>query len=618
MLNKKAPVDAFSGFTGGPFSQKKRVSLYHMIQSGNKHETALAKPYSKGSQYSDMESDSGNSVASDILAGGGDGSLLSSTATIPKAKSVKNNLNCGSPFSFLDYNMDNDDGGPLPPSLGISLDRIWLDPKIIKTQVEVAVKKSFTLDINLSAVEGKLAMSKTQVIRKLFSRINSFGGATTSSKFEEIIRSTFTSSESMEKAALLAKKNDIVVNSDLKRQEVCSDWAVVIKEIPMNTPKEIIVAAVSEFGQVVSIRLQFIGLWQKAVVEFAESSQADQLAAKWSFLIGKDLVCVAKAVQNCETWASKDWYRALLFTLPVGTMAHDLGNLLVGAGGKTCVINCSLNTGNRIRCAVICFENDEDLESAFCMEPVFGGVKLSWARLNLVRCKWCGKLGHSVLECDAKVSHFPKLSKSFKKVVSDENHLQLAKLYAKKSVPISRPAAFGSKSWAQIVSLASSSNGSHFGSGPDFGSSLGASGLVGNSSLVDPVSSILETCLASLERSLELLTDKVSGIVSKLDSLSLVPLALASSSQPLVAPGLVDTKFGSNMVLDEPDSVVDSPFLISSGALRLGLSSSKILTSKVGCLESKMVALEALVSLVLEKLDQMCAGSGSVVSFVPQ
>ncbi|KAG9297863.1 hypothetical protein G9A89_006804 [Geosiphon pyriformis] len=334
-------------------------------------------------------------------------------------------------------------------------------------------------------------------------------------------------------------------------------------------PKEMIVATVSEFGQVVSIRLQLIGLWQKAIVEFVESSQADQLAAKWSFLIGKDSVRVAKAVQDREM----------------------------------------------IHCAVICFENDEDLESVFRTEPIFGGVKLSWARLDLVRCDQCEKLGHLILECGAEVSHSPKLSKSFKKIVSDETCLQLAKLYAKKSVPISRPAAFGSKSWAQVVSLASSSNDPHFGSGSDFVSSSGTSGLVGNSSLAGSVGSILETHLTSLERSLELLMDKVSGIIDKLDSLSLVPSALDFSSQPLAAPGLVNMKLGLDMVLDEPDSVVIPSSSVSYDTSSLGLSSSKVLTSKVDCLESKLVALEASVSSVLEKLDQMCAGSGSAVSF---
>ncbi|KAG9291508.1 hypothetical protein G9A89_021927 [Geosiphon pyriformis] len=415
-----------------------------------------------------------------------------------------------------------------------------------KEEVEVTVKKSFALDINLSVVEEKSAMAKTQVIRKLFSTINSFGGATTPSKFEGIIQSTFTLFENMKKAMLLARENNIIVNSDLKRQGVHSDWTVVIKKISMNMPKKMIIAAVSKFGQVVSIRVQLIELWQKTV--------ADQLAVKWSFLIRKDLMCMAKT------------YRVFLFTLPVGTTAHDLGNLLVGAGGKTCVINRFLDTGNRVCCAVICFENDEELESAFCMEPIFGGVKLFWVRLDMV---WC-----------------------------------------------ERPAVFSSKSWAQVVSLVSSSNGSHFGFGPGFSSFSGVSGVVGHLSPVGPVSSFLETRLTFLEHSLELFTDKVSGIIDKLDSLNLVPLALASSSQPLVVPGSVNVEFGSDMVLDKLKSAVPPPSLVFSGASSLGSSSSKILTSKVGCLESKLMALEALVCSVLEKLDQMCADSGSAVSSI--
>ncbi|KAG9288782.1 hypothetical protein G9A89_023079 [Geosiphon pyriformis] len=529
---------------GGGSTQKVKKPLSGIKLSDTDKDLKISRPVSIDRQLTSMDTD-GEAF---------DGKITSdSQMNTPNVKCFNTGVAISSPLSSINYDMDDDE-----------------------EEVEVAVKKSFTLDINFLAVERKSATAKTHAIRKLFSRINGFGGATTPSKFKGIIRSTFTSEESMRKAVSLAGENGIIVNTDLKRQGVRSDRAVVIKKIPMDMPKKMIVAAVSEFGQV-----------------------ADQLAAKWSFLIGKDSVRVAKTVQNHETWVSKDQYKALLFTLPVGTMAHDLGNFLAGAGEKTCVINHSLVTGNRIRCAVICFENNEDLESVFHTEPVFGGVKLFWARLDLVRCEQCRKLGYSVLECDAEVSHSPELSKSFKKIVSDKTRFQLAKLYAKKSVPISRPAAFGSKLWAQVVSLASSSNGPHFGSGPNFGSSSGASVLVGNSSLAGPVGSILETRLASLEHFLEFLMDKISGIIDKLDSLSL----------PLAAPGSVNMKLGSNIFLDELNSVVIPPSSVSSDTSSLGSSSSKVLTSKVGCLESKLVALEASVSSVLEKLDQMCAGS---------
>ncbi|KAG9299249.1 hypothetical protein G9A89_013897 [Geosiphon pyriformis] len=497
-----------------------------------------------------------------------------------QAKCFNNGATVGSPLSSINYDMNDEKEVSLPSHLSFSLEKVWVDPKIVKSQVEVAMKKLFTLDINLSAVEGKSATAKTQ------------------------------------KAASLARENNIIVNSDLKKQGICSDRAVVIKKILMDTLKEIIVAAVSEFGQVVSIRVQLIGLWQKAVVEFAESSQTDQLAAKWSFLIGKDSVRVVKAVGDCETWASRDWYKALLFTLPVGTMAYDLGDLLSEAGEKTCVINQSLDTGNRVCCAVVCFENDEILESAFCTEPIFGGVKLFWTRLDLVWCKRYEKLGHSVLECDAEISASTKLSKSFKRVVSNENHLQLAKLYTKKGVPISRLAVFSGKSWAQVVFLVSLSDGSHPSSGSGFGSSFGASGVVGHSSPVVSVNSYLETRFAFLERSLELLTNKVSGIVNKLDNLNLVPMALTFSSQPSVILVMANVEFGSDMVLDDPKPVALPSFSVSSGVSNLGSSSLKILTSKVGCLKSKLMALEALICSVLKKLDQVCAGSGSANDIV--
>ncbi|KAG9304441.1 hypothetical protein G9A89_020003 [Geosiphon pyriformis] len=428
----------------------------------------------------------------------------------------------------------------LPPHRSFSLDKAWIDPKIIKTQVEVAVKKSFTLDINLSAVEGKSAMAKTHVIRKLFSRIN--------------------------------------VNQNP------TYWFMA-----------------------------------EGVVEFAELEQAVSLAAKQSFLIGKDLVCVAMAVGDHNTWASRDQFRMLLFTLPVGTTAHDLSDLLDGAGRKNCIINYFLETGNRFHCVVVGFESNKVLESAFYTEPIFGGVKLSWARLNLIWCGWCGKFSHSILECDVEITSTSKSSKSFKRVVFDKNHLQLARLYAKKGVLIAQLVAFGDKSWAQVVSLALSSNNSYFGFDLGFGSlSSGASGVIGLSPHMVPASTSLKTRLVSLEHSVELLVDKIFGIVSKLENLVLVPPALASFSQNLVVPVVATAEVNLDMALDDPKPVLLLSSLVFFNTSELGLSSSKILTSKVSCLESKLMALEALVCSVLEKFDQICTGSGFAVSFLSQ
>ncbi|KAG9294962.1 hypothetical protein G9A89_017756 [Geosiphon pyriformis] len=372
-----------------------------------------------------------------------------------------------------------------------------------------------------------------------------------------------------------------------------------------------IVTTISEFGEIKSIKIQLIGIWQKTVVKFAELDQADLLASKWSFLIGKDSVCIAKAVEDCETWASKNQFRAFLFTLLVKTTAHNLDNLLKRAGRKTCIINKSIETGNRIHCAVVGFAFNDDLESAFHTEPIFNEIKLSWTRIDLVYYKKCGYFGHLALECDTPDAIMLLLSKkSYKKDASEEFHFQLAKLYEKKCVPISHSAAFGGKSWAQVVFLFNSSGSAHFGSGL----SLSLCGLLSLNGILPSAFTVfsgLSDYLVILERFLELLADQMAVIMKKLSFVELMPLAFKSSALLLIVSVPLDSVVNSNMALN--NTLISSilPFLVVVDTVaNLSSNSSKVLIIKVGGLESKLVALEVSIESVLEKLDQLCFGLG--------
>ncbi|KAG9297782.1 hypothetical protein G9A89_011297 [Geosiphon pyriformis] len=527
MSNKKAPKGVFHSPAGGFFSQRKKAFIGNVKHSGDEKDIFL-KSGSGASIYSDVESLSGDNE--DIMNTG---------------------MNFSSP-NFEIYEQVKS----LPPPLKkkIPLDRIWIDHKIIKTPVKMSVKKSFALDINFLAVEEKSAMQKTQFIRNFFSKSNGFGGATTLSKFKEIIQSTFTSEESIEKAALLARENGIIVNTDLKKQEMCSDRAIVIKEILMDIPKEIIVTAVFTFGKIKSIKIQLIGMWQKTMVEFAKLGQADLLALKWSFLIRKNSVHMAKAMGDRDTWASKDRFRVLLFTLLMRTTVHNLGTLLNGTSGKTCIINQSFETGNRVHCAVVGFESKRDLDSAFHTEPIFG---------------------------DAPA---PKPS-----------------LYAKKNVSISHPAAFGGKSWAQVVSDVSSSGHPLFDSGLGSGSfPFGAFGLGGAALLSSVNNFFLGERLASLECSLGLLVDQVSGIVKRLSFVELVLLVPSSLGSLIAAIAFKNLMLNSDMILDGT-SVSGASHLsfVVDGMHNFSSSSFKVLTSKVGGLKTKLASLEASIGSVL-------------------
>ncbi|KAG9296429.1 hypothetical protein G9A89_015021 [Geosiphon pyriformis] len=294
-------------------------------------------------------------------------------------------------------------------------------------------------------------------------------------------------------------------------------------------------------------------------------------------------------------------------------MTYDLGTLLKRAGEKTCIINKFLETGNKICCAVVGFEFDDNLKSAFYTEPILGSVKLSWAKMDLVWYEKCRKFGYSVLKCDAPVVSPSKPSKPFKRVASDECCLKLAKLYEKKDVLISCSAVFGGKSWAQVVSLAHSFGDACFKSG--FGSPpLGNLCLSGTLSSTSDINSGLSDHLIVLECFLEFLSDQVSVLLEKLSFVELVPLTVFPSAPLLVASVSVALVLDSDMVLNNV-LLPFTPFLSVGSDLvaNFSSSSSKILTTKIGELESKMVVLEVLVKSVLEKLNWFLGAGVAII-----
>ncbi|KAG9294141.1 hypothetical protein G9A89_021500 [Geosiphon pyriformis] len=179
MSNKKTSKGMFHSPAGGSFLQKKKASLGNIKHSGDKKDIFL-KFDSGASVYFDVESLFGDDENVNMF-GGFDGSLLNSAVNTSKAKHVNTGVNFGSSIGSPDFEMDEKVEPFLLPL------RKKIDSKVIKTFVKVSVKKSFALDINLLAMEEKSAMQKTQFIRKIFSKINGFGGTTTPSKFEKII-----------------------------------------------------------------------------------------------------------------------------------------------------------------------------------------------------------------------------------------------------------------------------------------------------------------------------------------------------------------------------------------------------------------------------------------------
>ncbi|KAG9293549.1 hypothetical protein G9A89_005552 [Geosiphon pyriformis] len=326
----------------------------------------------------------------------------------------------GKPLGKIDFLDDNDNDDVL-------LDAPLVLPSSLKNLVNVSVRKSFALDLDLKAVEENSAQEKLKKIRSLFSGINGFGRASTPSKFSGIIRATFTSKSGLMKATKKATGANIMINTNFKRSAGRSDQAVVLKKIPVGTSAEAVRAALSKFGIIKSIKMQLVGLWQKAVVEFEQSDHADLVAAKWSILIEKDAVRVARSDLDKESWDVRDQHRALLYTLPIGTTAYDIWDFIGSVGGKMCVIDHHLVMYARARCAVICFDSAESLNAIVGTMPVLKGANLCWSCLVSAKCVKCEKSGHTSLGCviGGRVSS----GLSLRRVLSDTDKSRLAAIY---------------------------------------------------------------------------------------------------------------------------------------------------------------------------------------------
>ncbi|KAG9303737.1 hypothetical protein G9A89_018634 [Geosiphon pyriformis] len=184
MPKKKASKSVFYGPADGFFLQKKKIVLENVKHLGNKKDIFLNKSGLGNNIFSNIDSLFGDKKSANIT-GINDESFLDLAVNTLKTKHVNTGAVFSSPLGSSNFDINND--MVFFFCLSIFLNKKLVDPKITKTQVEVSVKKSFTLDINLSTVNNKSATAKMQLIRKLFLTVNGFGEATIFSKFEKII-----------------------------------------------------------------------------------------------------------------------------------------------------------------------------------------------------------------------------------------------------------------------------------------------------------------------------------------------------------------------------------------------------------------------------------------------
>ncbi|KAG9304015.1 hypothetical protein G9A89_005925 [Geosiphon pyriformis] len=111
-----------------------------------------------------------------------------------------------------------------------------------------------------------------------------------------------TNNNNLNKAKKLAVNGKILVNNNLRKANIHLNQKIIVKKIPVDLPKLAVESVFSKFGKIISIKIQLIGLGQKALVEFDSSEIASLVVSMWSVLMGKDSVHVALTIEDKQTW----------------------------------------------------------------------------------------------------------------------------------------------------------------------------------------------------------------------------------------------------------------------------------------------------------------------------
>ncbi|KAG9283969.1 hypothetical protein G9A89_005476 [Geosiphon pyriformis] len=463
--------------------------------------------------------------------------------------------------------------------------------------------KLFALDVELSAMSGKT---------------------------NGIIRALFTFEFSMNKAKELAIYKKIIVNDNLRKVNSHSNWEVIVKEISVDLPKSVIES--------------LIGLWQKAYMKFELLNMASSVASKWSVFVNKNSVHVALTLNDKELWVARDYHQTLLYTLPVGTTAHDLSDLvnsydsvmgwsnklMDSKGEQNCRVmeiikgdSTSMSELNKYRFNVqdqshkifqLLFFSKKD--SLYCQQLIITDIILCLTsallefniRYQLVLFSHIYSNNLQMLQLymsgkDQQVIFYPKMFEYFEVVCFDNKASKLATIDSvlvykscKQFGHISDVCSIGENSGVCHRRVVSSQDQKKqtpvvfVGSSPSYVSLsvLSGAGLLLSMKLLvinsNPLNDFgLAKCLASLKHSLELLSDQVSDILKKLRLVNLVPiLSLPCAPLSLVAP-LLNSALDLNMAVNGVVMPSSSSFpLVDKTAPELSLSSSKVFTTKVG------------------------------------
>jgi hypothetical protein len=308
----------------------------------------------------------------------------------------------------------------------------------------------------MSEIPGTSEDSKIRLISKALARLESFISirAVTNSGTKQIV-ALFGSANDAHRARKIKIDNETTIhmqegtihNTFEAKHKTIRAW-----DIPLNVSQQDVRSAFSKYGEIKSIKLQTIGMWQSANIEYTNQEEYDKLASRWSIPFKADLIRIYPFLNTKEIKQERSQYALRLINLPPGTTGYDMKTIIRDYKAQTCYIPRNSDY-RRKRFAILSFKDNKDLEKAKQSKVQLGNTELQWLDITTKTCTICSNPQHLARDCPIKEQQSRKIQEK------KENFKKFGHLYSRfkpsgtnTSRRLPQPnKSLGSKSFADIV-----------------------------------------------------------------------------------------------------------------------------------------------------------------------
>jgi hypothetical protein len=271
-------------------------------------------------------------------------------------------------------------------------------------QVEYG-RQRYKMFVPATEVPGKDDTSKINSISKALTLLESFTSIRINTiQGNKMIIALFGAKADADKATSikLSDSHTIQMRESPVYNEITAKGKMIRAwDIPLNVTPDDVRTVFSKYGEIKSLRLQTIGMWQSANIEFTNQEEYDKLATRWAIPMKADLIRIFPFLNTNSIKEERNQHVLKLTNLPPATTGYDLQEIIKDSKAQTCYIPRT-NNYRRKRFAILSFKSEEDMEAARDSFPTLGNTELTWVETSTKTCAVCSSIEHLAKECPIK------------------------------------------------------------------------------------------------------------------------------------------------------------------------------------------------------------------------